>query len=141
MNYLQLALCVMLAALLNGCVVSPEPAVGAGSRQIGNLVVRGVPEIPAALSARLGQYRNTRSANLYGWVGDDSRHIQSRRNGESQAINGSTSGNHDLLLIICTSLSFGRAQRSSKIIYDFHARRYTPGVVGITREDNVRASR
>ncbi len=70
MNYSQLALCATLAAVLNGCAVSPDPVVSTGSRQIGNLVVRGVPEIPAGLRARLGQYRSTRSANLGGWVGD-----------------------------------------------------------------------
>ncbi|MDZ7668491.1 MAG: S9 family peptidase [Gammaproteobacteria bacterium] len=39
-------------------------------RRIGNLEVRGVPDIAPELSARLQQYRNTRAARLQGWLGD-----------------------------------------------------------------------
>lgn len=39
-------------------------------RRIGNLEVRGVPEIPPALTERMQQYRNTREAELAGWLGD-----------------------------------------------------------------------
>ncbi|MCZ6710053.1 MAG: prolyl oligopeptidase family serine peptidase [Gammaproteobacteria bacterium] len=39
-----------------------------GDQRIGNLVVRSVPEIPAALIERMQRYRNTRSATLVGWL-------------------------------------------------------------------------
>ena len=70
MNYSLIALGILLITILSSCASSPEPVVAAGTQQIGNLVIRGVPEIPAAVSTRLGQYRNTRSAFLSGWVND-----------------------------------------------------------------------
>ena len=39
-------------------------------RELGNLVVQGVPDIPDSLHARLARYQNTRSARLLGWMGD-----------------------------------------------------------------------
>lgn len=40
------------------------------SREIGNLVVQGTPEIPASLSERFEQYLNTRSAGFSDWDSD-----------------------------------------------------------------------
>ncbi|MGH9858181.1 MAG: TolB family protein, partial [Acidobacteriota bacterium] len=37
------------------------------TRQIGNLVLDGVPEIPESVFDRLNQYQNTRSASLQDW--------------------------------------------------------------------------
>src|SRR5688572_17836797 len=34
----------------------------------GNLVIEGIPEIPAALAERTNQYQQTRSASLLGWL-------------------------------------------------------------------------
>jgi dipeptidyl aminopeptidase/acylaminoacyl peptidase len=64
-----------VALLLTGCASQPLPGGAAVSsegqaRRIGNLEVRGVPEIPARLSERLQQFRNTRSARMSGWLGD-----------------------------------------------------------------------
>jgi len=60
-----------LTALL-GCAAQngPGDAAGQDTRRIGNLEVRGVPEIPPALTERMQQYRNTREAELAGWLGD-----------------------------------------------------------------------
>lgn len=70
MNYSLIVLGISVLTILSGCAGSPQPVGAAGTRQIGNLVIRGVPEIPAAVTARLQQYRNTRSAFLSGWVND-----------------------------------------------------------------------
>lgn len=45
-------------------------------REIGNLVVEGVPEIPNELNNKLRQYQNTREASIIGW----------RRGGEGMVI-------------------------------------------------------
>ncbi|MFU8814205.1 MAG: S9 family peptidase [Pseudomonadales bacterium] len=53
--------------LLSACAAQPGPAP---AQSIGNLEVRGVPEVPPAVAEGLQQYRNTRSARLHGWLGD-----------------------------------------------------------------------
>lgn len=40
-----------------------------GLRQVGGLSLDGIPEIPARISERTRQYRSTRYATLYGWIG------------------------------------------------------------------------
>ena len=49
---------------------APGPVGIPEARRIGNLEVRGVPEIPADLTARMQQYRNTREALMQGWLDD-----------------------------------------------------------------------
>ena len=44
----------------------------------GSLVLEGVPEIPAEITARLEQYQNTRSANFGSWLHDGSMLISTR---------------------------------------------------------------
>ncbi len=39
-------------------------------KEIGNLVIENIPEIPASLQERLEQYQNVRSAGLAGWASD-----------------------------------------------------------------------
>ncbi len=34
----------------------------------GNLVIEGIPEIPAALAERTGRYQQSRGATLEGWL-------------------------------------------------------------------------
>lgn len=46
---------------------APPPPAGNAPRQVGNLVVDGVPEVPPALAERTLQYQNTRSAVLADW--------------------------------------------------------------------------
>ena len=43
-------------------------AVGQERKEIGNLVLEGVPEIPEAIQTRIQQYQNTRSASLADWM-------------------------------------------------------------------------
>ena len=64
--------CLLAAGLLSCSSSPPQPdgTGGGGQRQVGNLLVDGVPEIPAELASRLQQYQNTRSAHLLGWAGD-----------------------------------------------------------------------
>lgn len=64
---------IVVAALTLAACAGPQTPPDGGDtapRRIGNLEVRGVPDIPPELSARLQQYRNTRSARLQGWLGD-----------------------------------------------------------------------
>ena len=37
-------------------------------REIGNLVLEDIPEIPERIKSRMLQYRNTRSASLRSWT-------------------------------------------------------------------------
>lgn len=70
----RIGLVVAMVLGLAGCAggqLGPEADPAAeGMRRIGNLEVRGVPEIPPALTERMQQYRNTREAEFAGWVGD-----------------------------------------------------------------------
>lgn len=52
-------------------------------REIGNLVLEGIPEIPAKLSERLNQYQNTRAAHLVDWLNNGSGMLITTRFGES----------------------------------------------------------
>lgn len=45
-------------------------AQGVERREMGNLVIEGIPEIPTELSERLEQYQNVRSATFAGWRAD-----------------------------------------------------------------------
>jgi dipeptidyl aminopeptidase/acylaminoacyl peptidase len=55
-------------------------------REIGNLVIEDIPEIPEQLSNRLEQYQNTRSAGFAGWAADDEGMFISTRFGETSQI-------------------------------------------------------
>jgi dipeptidyl aminopeptidase/acylaminoacyl peptidase len=46
--------------------------------EIGNLVLENMPEIPAAITERMDQYQNTRSAGFAGWLHDGSILISTR---------------------------------------------------------------
>jgi len=60
---------LILAGVLNGCA-STGPATDSSERRSGSLILKDVPEVPDSVLERLGQYQNTRSASLGGWVGD-----------------------------------------------------------------------
>ena len=66
----KVPLSAALALLLAACAVQQGDPT-AEAQRIGNLVVEGVPEIPAELTERLRQYQNTRSAVVRGWIGDE----------------------------------------------------------------------
>ncbi len=48
-----------------------QPAAAVPVQEIGNLRVRGVPDVSPALAERLRRYRNTREARFLGWLGDE----------------------------------------------------------------------
>lgn len=70
---MRAAAVLSLITFFAGCASTSgdDVAADADGAQIGNLVVSGVPEIPAQLSERLRQYQNMRSAYFRGWVGDE----------------------------------------------------------------------
>ncbi|MCB0570050.1 MAG: S9 family peptidase [Phaeodactylibacter sp.] len=52
-------------------------------REIGNLLLENIPDIPETISERLNQYHSTREAFLVDWLGEDSGLLISTRFGES----------------------------------------------------------
>lgn len=48
----------------------PSLAVAPVVRTLGNLVLDGIPDIPADVAARASRYGDTRAASLYGWTPD-----------------------------------------------------------------------
>ncbi len=60
------------SVMVSGCagMSSGSGAAAVVERRDGNLILRGVPEVPASVLDRLRQYQNTRSAGLRGWAGD-----------------------------------------------------------------------
>ena len=68
-HLLSLLLIIFIAAPLAAQVERVE---------LGNLVLENMPEIPAAITERLDQYQNTRSAGFAGWLHDGSILISTR---------------------------------------------------------------
>ena len=56
--------------LLVGCATPASAPVAASHRGGGNLVTRGVPDVPSDVVAALARYQNTRAAYLQDWWGD-----------------------------------------------------------------------
>lgn len=52
-------------------------------RQIGNLIIEGVPEIPRQLTERLSQYQSTRQASVVDWLNNGKSLLISTRFGET----------------------------------------------------------
>jgi dipeptidyl aminopeptidase/acylaminoacyl peptidase len=57
---------LLLAALL-ALAAPPPPPLPAPTREVGQLVLDGIPPIPREISERLGQYQNVRAATLFAW--------------------------------------------------------------------------
>ena len=55
-------------------------------RQQGNLITEDVPEVPAAVKARMGSYQNTRSAGLSDWHPGGQGMLISTRFGETSQL-------------------------------------------------------
>lgn len=62
----RLLLCLLLLSPLHGAGNDFQPR----SANRGQLIMHGVPEIPAELVARIGQYQNVRSATFLDWALD-----------------------------------------------------------------------
>ena len=86
---------VLAALLLTAAQTSAadSPDSGVERREVGNLVIEGIPEVPDQVKARLLQYQNTRYASLYGWLGDDSGLVMGSRFGETNQIHYLTQPN------------------------------------------------
>jgi Tol biopolymer transport system component len=66
-----------LAVVIAFAITSPANATPERMER-GNLVLEGVPEIPAEISQRLEQYQNTRAASFGSWLHDGSMLISTR---------------------------------------------------------------
>jgi dipeptidyl aminopeptidase/acylaminoacyl peptidase len=55
-------------------------------KEVGNLIVEGVPEIPASVIERMNQYQNTRGASFSGWSPDGKTILISTRFAETSQI-------------------------------------------------------
>jgi dipeptidyl aminopeptidase/acylaminoacyl peptidase len=55
-------------------------------REVGNLVMENIPEIPAALKERLNQYENIRSASVLGWLPGEQGLVVSTRFAEASQL-------------------------------------------------------
>ncbi|MEJ5246079.1 MAG: S9 family peptidase, partial [Bacteroidota bacterium] len=62
----RLSLLAMILLLVATAFTSAE----VNRKEIGNLVIENIPEIPASLQERLEQYQNVRSAGFAGWAND-----------------------------------------------------------------------
>src|SRR5262245_47849294 len=68
-------------------VLCPLAAFAAGDKkEVGNLVIDGIPEIPKDTLERMGQYFNTRAARLVAWDADGKGMIVSTRFGETNQL-------------------------------------------------------
>ena len=68
---------ILLAVVIAFAITSPANATPERMER-GNLVLEGVPEIPAEISQRLEQYQNTRAASFGSWLHDGSMLISTR---------------------------------------------------------------
>lgn len=55
-------------------------------KEIGNLVIENIPEIPEVLKERMNQYQNARSASPQGWRADGKGMLMSTRFGETSQL-------------------------------------------------------
>jgi dipeptidyl aminopeptidase/acylaminoacyl peptidase len=69
--------------LLMALAIVALPLNAVEKKEIGNLVIEDIPDIPESLKDRLSQYQNTRSASLRSWSADGDFMIISTRFGET----------------------------------------------------------
>jgi len=55
-------------------------------KEVGNLILEGVPDIPPALVERMNQYQNTRSAGITSWSADGKSMLMSTRFAETSQL-------------------------------------------------------
>jgi len=73
------AIKVLVAAVCGGLVMGTALAAESPTRvERGNLVMEGIPEIPAELTERLNRYQQVRAASFSGWLPDGSALISTR---------------------------------------------------------------
>jgi dipeptidyl aminopeptidase/acylaminoacyl peptidase len=67
-------------------IIGLNVAVFSQKREVGNLVIDGVPEIPERIVEKMNQYQNVRSASFLGWNPNGAGLLISTRFGESSQI-------------------------------------------------------
>ena len=77
---------VMLSVVLVFCVASLSLAGEVARREIGQLVIEGIPPIPEEVAERTLQYQATRAAGAVGWAADGNGIFISTRFGESSQV-------------------------------------------------------
>jgi dipeptidyl aminopeptidase/acylaminoacyl peptidase len=79
--------CTLLLWLICGTsTAATDEASRDDRREVGNLVIEGIPEIPESLRQRIQQYQNTRRASLLGWLPSDGGILVRTRFGETDQI-------------------------------------------------------
>ncbi len=77
----------MVAVLMTSIIIAAGDIYAEVSRlEKGNLVIEEIPEIPDRIKERMGQYRNTRSASIQGWLPGGGGMLISTRFGETSQI-------------------------------------------------------
>jgi len=79
-KFVAAALAVAVAAALSA---EPRPVE---RREVGQLVLEDIPEVPAETRARLEQFQNTRSANFISWMPDGAGVLISTRFGDTNQL-------------------------------------------------------
>lgn len=79
---------ISFLALLAVCAptVQADSTKEVNRREVGNLVMENIPEIPASLKDRLNQYENIRSASVLGWLPGDQGLVISTRFAEASQL-------------------------------------------------------
>ena len=66
-NKVRLFILLLLWSLPCRDLLSQEPSTSNQRREVGNLVIDGIPEIPLEIIERMNQYQNVRSAGFVDW--------------------------------------------------------------------------
>ena len=77
---------LVLGAMGAAAVAAVAAEDTGGRRELGALVMEGVPELPSALVERLRPYQNTRSASFQDWLADGTGILIATRFGETSQV-------------------------------------------------------
>jgi dipeptidyl aminopeptidase/acylaminoacyl peptidase len=80
------SLSLLAAFALCASTVQAASSKEVARREVGNLVMENIPEIPGALKDRLNQYENVRSASALGWLPGEQGLVISTRFGEASQL-------------------------------------------------------
>jgi len=76
---------ILLSAIV-ACIFATYNSAGQSKKEIGNLVIENIPDIPDDLRDRLNQYQNTRGASPSDWSPNGDAMLMSTRFGETSQI-------------------------------------------------------
>ena len=80
------AFIVLLWSFICASPVTGGEAAAGDRREVGNLVIEGIPEIPDQVRQRILQYQNTRGATLLGWLPENRGILVRTRFGETDQV-------------------------------------------------------